>query len=105
MAQFTVYRNRNPRSRSAFPFLVDIQSDLIGELQSRVVIPLTKVAALTRKPVAHLMPMVQLEGESYVLMTPDLAAMSRNDLGPPAGSLAERRDAIVAALDFLIFGF
>ena len=105
MAQFTVYRNKNPRSRATFPFLLDVQSDLLDELQTRAVIPLTKAAALTRKPVAHLMPLVQFDGDTYVLMTLQLAGIARNDLGPPAGSLAEHRDMIIAAMDFLLLGF
>ena len=64
MTQFTVYRNKNPRSRTTFPFLVNVQSDLLDELQTRVVIPLTRAAALTRKPVSNLMPSVQFEGET-----------------------------------------
>src|SRR5262245_60297177 len=100
MAQFTVYRNKNPRSRAAVPFLLNVQSDLLEEMHSRVVIPLTKAAALARKPVAHLMPLVEFQGETYVLMTPHLAAILRDDLGAPAGSLAERRDMIIAAMDF-----
>jgi toxin CcdB len=105
MAQFTVYRNKNPRSRAVVPFLLNVQSDLLEEMHSRVVIPLTKAAALTKKPVAHLMPLLEFEGETYVLMTPHLAAISRDDLGPPAGSLVERRDTIIAAMDFLLSGF
>ena len=79
MTQFTVYRNKNPRSRTTFPFLVNVQSDLLDELQTRVVIPLTRAAALTRKPVGHLMPTVQFEGEAYVLMTPQLAGVARSE--------------------------
>lgn len=105
MAQFTVYRNKNPRSRAAVPFLLNVQSDLLEEMHSRVVIPLTKAGALTRKPVAHLMPLLEFQGETYVLMTPHLAAISRDDLGPPAGSLVERRDMIISAMDFLLSGF
>jgi toxin CcdB len=41
VAQFAVYRNKSPRSKSTYPFLVDVQSDLLDELQTRVVIPLT----------------------------------------------------------------
>ena len=44
MTQFTVYRNKNPRSRATFPYLLDVQSDLLDGLQTRVVIPLTKAA-------------------------------------------------------------
>jgi len=32
MAQFTVYRNKNPRSKATFPLLVDVQSDLLDDL-------------------------------------------------------------------------
>ncbi len=42
MGQFTVYRNKNPRTKSAFPLLVDVQSDVLEDLHTRVVIPLTK---------------------------------------------------------------
>lgn len=105
MAQFTVYRNRNPHTRSAFPLLVDIQSDLLEDLQTRVVIPLTKVAALAKKPLSHLTPTLAFDGENYVLMTPQLAGIARTDLGALVGSLANERPTIVAAMDFLLTGF
>jgi toxin CcdB len=38
-------------------------------------------------------------------MTPQLAGVARTDLGAPAGSLAEERQSILAALDFLLTGF
>ena len=105
MAQFTVYRNRNPRTKAILPLLVDVQSDLLDDLQTRIVIPLSKAGTLTKKPVSHLTPLLKFEGEAYILMTPELAALARSDLGAAAGSLAERRDVILAALDFLLTGF
>jgi toxin CcdB len=105
MAQFTVHRNKSPRTKSVFPFLVDVQSDLLEQLQTRVVIPLTRMAALAQKPVSHLTPTLNFDGEAYVLMTPQLAGIARTDLGAPAGSLAEERHVIKAALDFLVTGF
>jgi len=105
MAQFTVYRNKSSRTKAVFPFLVDVQSDLLDELQTRVVIPLSKLASLTKKPIGQLMPLVRFEGETYVLMTPELAGIARSDLGAPAGTLAQRREAILAAMDFLLTGF
>jgi toxin CcdB len=105
MAQFAVYRNKNPRTKTAFPFLVDIQSDLLEDLQTRVVIPLTKAAALARKPLTHVMPALSFDGEDYVLMTPQLAGIARSELGAPAGSLAGQRQAILAAMDFSLTGF
>jgi toxin CcdB len=105
MAQFTVYRNKNQRTKTTFPLLVAVQSDLLEDLQTRVVIPLSKAAALAKKPVSHLMPVLKFEGEAYTLMTPELAGVARNDLGPVAGSLAERNEVILAAMDFLLTGF
>ena len=105
MAQFSVYRNKNPRTKATFPFLVDVQSDLLEPLGTRVVIPLTKIPGLTRKPVSHLTPEIPFSGDSYVLMTPQLAGVSVADLGSLAGTLVGEGQAILAALDFLLTGF
>src|SRR5579863_3624990 len=105
MAQFAVYKNRNPRTRATFPFLVDVQTELLDELQTRVVIPLTKAASLTRKPLRHLTPAVTFDGAAYVLMTPQLAGVARSELGDPVGSVSRQRHDILAALDFLLAGF
>jgi toxin CcdB len=105
MGQFTVYRNKNPRSKSAFPLLVDVQSDILEDLHTRVVIPLTKAAALTKRPLEHLTPVLPFDGEDYVLMTPQLAGLARADLGIAIGSLGNERQAIIAAMDFLMTGF
>jgi len=105
VAQFSVYRNKSPRTKAAFPFLVDVQSDLLEPLNTRVVVPLTKAPALTKKPVSHLTPEISFSGDRYVLMTPQLAGINRSELGPIAGTLAEERQAILAALDFLLTGF
>ena len=105
MAQFTIYRNKSQRTKSIYPFLVDVQSDLLEQLQTRVVIPLTKTSALAKKPLSSLTPALRFDGETYVLMTPQLAGVARTDLGAPTGSLAEQRQVIVAAIDFLVMGF
>lgn len=105
MAQFAVYRNRNPRSKSIYPLLVEVQSALLEDLRTCVVIPLSKVAALTKKPVSRLMPSLEFEGTRYVLVTPQLASISRTDLGAPQGSLSVHRAAIMDAVDFLLTGF
>jgi toxin CcdB len=105
VAQFAVFKNKNPRTKSSFPLLVDVQSDLLEPLNTRVVIPLTKAAVLARKPVSHLTPTVSFDGEAYVLMTPQLAGIARADLGAQAGTLVNERETIIAAVDFLLTGF
>jgi hypothetical protein len=49
MAQFTVHENKNPATRSFVPFLLDVQTDLLSDLETRVVVPLRPVLALKGK--------------------------------------------------------
>lgn len=103
MAQFTVYRNKNPKSKAYIPFLLDVQSDLLGDLSTRVVVPLFSKTH-SPKPFTRLTPELELEDQTLVLMTPQLAGISLKDLGEPAGSLAQHRTDIIAALDLLFTG-
>ena len=105
MPQFAVYLNKNLRSRSVFPLLVDVQGELLRDLETRVVIPLVKSAAFTSYPLGLVMPTVEVDGESYVLVTPQLAGVSQWDLGAHTGSVAAHSHAIFTAMDILLRGF
>jgi toxin CcdB len=104
MAQFSVHKNKNPKSKTAYPYLVDVQSDLLSDLQTRVVVPLAKLTALRKKPIRDLTPVVEIDGGKYLLLIPQLAGISMSELGQPVGTIAGHRDEVVAALDFLITG-
>ena len=43
MPQFAVHRNRNAATRARYPLLVDVQSDLLAGMGTRVVVPLVFV--------------------------------------------------------------
>jgi toxin CcdB len=105
MPQFAVYRNENLGSCEDFPFLVDVQADLLEELGTRVVVPLAKSEALIDFPTQYLTPLITFQGRPYALLTPQLAGISRDELGPQAGSLADQERAISTAIDFLLRGF
>ena len=51
------------------------------------------------------MPMIEVEGEAYMLMTPQLAGVSLADLGPHTGTVAADCRAISTAMDILLRGF
>lgn len=104
MSQFCVYRNPNPGTKAAFPLLLDIQSDLIADLETRIVVPLCPAAAMRGKLIKTLMPVLEIEGKSFAMLTPQLAGIPRKQMGSRIANLAERRDEIVAALDLLITG-
>jgi len=105
MPQYAVYRNENPGSSEECPFLVDVQADVLEELGTRVVIPLARTVELTGFPMRYLIPAVSFQGQPYALLTPQLAGILREELGPPAGSLADQERLITTAIDFLLRGF
>jgi toxin CcdB len=104
MAQFDVYRNANPATRARVPYLLDVQSDLLDTLATRVVVPLCKPEVLRGKLAERLNPVFEVEGRKRVLLTPELAGVSRKALGEKIENLADRRDSIIAALDLVITG-
>ena len=101
MAQFDVFRNTNPASKARVPYLLDVQHDLLGALSTRVVIPLRQ----NLRPLTHLNPAVELNGESFYLSTAEMAGVPVAALGERVGSLEEERQKILGAVDFLITGF
>jgi toxin CcdB len=85
--------------------VVDVQSDLIGMLNTRVVVPLIPPARAPT-PARRLNPVFDLPGAGpAVFVAQYIAALPAGELGPPLGSLAGRRDAIRDALDMLFLGF
>jgi toxin CcdB len=105
MPQFAVYQNRNFQSNHAFPLLVDVQSELLEGLGTRVVVPLARAEAVSNFPLSFVMPSVELEGKRYLLMTPQITGLSRVVLGPMRGSLAAHAREISMATDVLLRGF
>jgi toxin CcdB len=105
MPQFAVHRNRNAATRARFPLLLDVQTDLLEELGTRVVIPLGPATAATRRSVLKtLTPICTVDGRNYVLVTPQLAGIDAKELGPSVADLSHDRETIIAALDLLFTG-
>jgi toxin CcdB len=104
MAQFDVHRNPNPASAKTSPFLLDVQSDLLNELSTRVVVPLAKLDLIGNKPVKFLNPVFVIEGEKYAMITPEMAGIPVKRLGPVHTSLSEMRAEIIRALDIVFLG-
>lgn len=101
MAQFDLYRHtRNKR----YPFLLDLQADLLRDLATRVVVPLTPVKRLGGKPIRGLNPIVTVDGTAYAIVFQELAALPTAALGESVGSFRDRRDEFIAALDLLFTG-
>ena len=100
--QFTIYRNKG--NARAYPYLLDVQSDIIGELNTRMVIPLFPLAAFTGRPAQRLNPMIIVEGDKYLVMTHEMAGVRQTQLGAIVAEVQESRQLIKDAIDFLMDG-
>jgi len=101
MAQFDVYRNSNEATTDIFPYLLDVQNELLSSLNSRVVVPL----AVGVTPIRHLNPTFSIEERVVVMSTADMAGISHSACGGGVTNLKKHRTEIIDALDFLVNGF
>ena len=104
MAQFSVHLNGNPHTAADIPYLLDVQTDLLADLSTRVVVPLYRAEVMAGKVVRRLMPTFIIDGQPLVMVTPQLAGVANKLLGPPVADLSDQRDLIIAALDLLVTG-
>ena len=101
MARFNVYRNR-AKNRRFSPYVIDIQSSAVDFVETRIVIPLTRLECMMQGHLAcELFPVFQVLDERLFLHTSELAAVSRRDLGSPITSLQRAQHRITSAIDFL----
>lgn len=105
MARFDVYANPGAHSHTT-PYLLDVQSDLLGGLDSRMVIPLRSLAHFAQvKLPTRLTPVLQVNGQVVLLETPKMGAVPKRILKTALASLAGEQDQITGALDFLFQGY
>lgn len=99
MARFRVHR-----LRSEDQLVVDLQSDFLHDLPTRVVAPLQPIETVSWV-IARLTPRFEVGGKTYVMATQRLAALPLSDIGPAIADLSNRADEITTATDFLFQGF
>ena len=99
MAKFDIYSTTSGNA----DYLVDLQDDLIDMLSTRVVAPLVAAEEVSKR-MKILNPIIQIEGEDFILMTHLLAAIPAITLKKKVGSATFQSDKIIASLDFLFTG-
>ena len=105
MAQFDVYLNPQPASRQFVPYVVDVQSPLIDQLGTRLVMPLSRIGADQPVLPQNLCPLIDVEGESLSLMPHLAAPVVARSLKKPVASLSHRASEVTAAMDAVLSGF
>ena len=104
MGQFCVYKNPSPGTRTQYPYLLDIQSNLLSELRTTIVIPLMPYKIAASISLSKLNPTFVLDGESFTAMTQDIAGVDRKQLSAKVHDLSAYRSEIIAAVDFVLSG-
>ncbi len=102
--QFDVYANPSPRMRDVYPYVVDVQSNLICALPTRMVIPLA-ITKLSHEELPHrLCPRIVVLGKPYMLVPYESAPLDKRLLKTAIDSVTHQSHAIVAAMDAVLSG-
>jgi toxin CcdB len=96
MAQYDVYRLSGG-------LVVDVQSNLLSDFDSRVTVPLMPPE---RAPVPNrrMNPSFEIDGERLVMVTQFMAAVPAQQLKRPVASLDAHHDRIRSAVDVIFNG-
>ena len=103
MARFEVRANLNRASRERVPYLLELQTDLLNGLGTRLVAPLVPTSRFGT-PAARLNPVFRIGNRSFVMDTALIAGVPNAQMGDTIASLADRNPEILGALDFLVSG-
>lgn len=104
MSQFMLYENENKNSKKTYPYFVDVQNDLLDELNSRVVIPLSLYRTLNKTNAKRLCPVIEIKKELFVLLTHQMTSVPSSVLKKKVTSLEKFRYEILGAVDLLLTG-
>jgi toxin CcdB len=99
MARYDVYAHPNAEG-----YLLELQTDLLDELKTRVVVPLIP-SSPSVKTLRRLNPVFMIGGKQHTMFAHLIATVPTAQLIEPRTSLAKHEDQIVAALEMLFQGF
>lgn len=105
MARFDVYRNLG-HHQTTVPYLLDVQSNHLDALATRIVIPLRRMDKFPQVVLPKdLIPVFMIEGIECLLDAPQLAAIPKSELKVLVTTLATNQSSITTSLDRLFGGF
>jgi len=97
-AKYDVYPNPSGQG-----YLLDLQSDLLEGIASRVVAPLVPASAPLRSA-SRLNPAFEIESVEHMLVTQSMSAVPSRILEKPVANLSTRFDEITHAIDIVLQG-
>jgi toxin CcdB len=104
MAQFDVYPNPIVEDRQLYPYVIQLSSDFVRSVRTRLTAPLSPVSS-SSQALTRLHPEISIEGQMYVLETMSMQAHDASDLRGNIANLRAQVDDIFNALDFAFHGY
>jgi toxin CcdB len=101
-SQLDVFRNPDPASATTHPYLIVLQSDVLSDLNTRIVAPLVSPRKIPL--FEKLMPLVQVERRQYVIDVMNLGVIPVRELAAYVTNLASEYERMVQAVDLLFTG-
>ena len=102
--QFDVFENPSPRMRDVYPFVVDVQSELLSSLATRMVVPLAVTALAAKDLPRRLCPIIMVNNMPLMLVPFEAAPLDKRLLKTGVTSVRDRSHEIVAAMDSVLSG-
>lgn len=102
--QFSVYENPSPRMRDQYPYVVDVQSDLLSSLATRMVMPLAVTALPANDLPRRLCPIFVIGGKHLMLVPFEAAPLDKRLLRTEISSIRGRSHEVVEAMDAVLSG-
>ncbi|WP_304223470.1 CcdB family protein [Gracilinema caldarium] len=104
MSQYHIYANLNETSKKIYPYLLDVQSSILSDLETRIVIPLASKEIFEKGIIKNLNPIIFINNKEFILLTQQMAGVPVSQLGSSIGECISYRQDILSAIDFLITG-
>jgi len=103
VSDFAVHHNKSLAAEN-YPYLLDVQSELLSGLDTRLVIPLMKKEEIRNAIIKNLNPIARVGGLEYVVVTQQMAAVPKVVVGEKVDHSEFSRTDVLTAIDFLITG-
>jgi toxin CcdB len=104
VAQFDIYANPNTAQRPVFPFVVQVQSDFLDSLPTRLVVPLQRPRIPPHASPRRLTETLHVGGEDLYVAAHLAGALPAKLLLRPVASAAARQFVVRDALDAVVSG-
>jgi len=105
MAQFDIYKNSNRLSKKEIPYLMDIQSDSVSVLDTRIVVPLRNAELFKKRAVSRIHISIEVNEVKFIAFVSEMAAVPTGMIDKPISNKADKHTEIIGAIDLLFTGF